>query len=110
MDRSPDKLQKNFRHLSASLGSIGSKFGILQNRGQIHVSGIGWVVHPWERRNMPYISRVEILRRDSPAAERHLNLARLFKAGSNNASPLLVAAATVETDDQYQPSLPRLKQ
>ena len=31
------------------------------------------------------------LRRNSPAAERHLNLARLFKAGSTNAYPFSVA-------------------
>jgi len=43
-------------------------------------------------------------------AERRLSLARLFKAGATNAYPFSVAAATVDTDDRYQPSLRRLKQ
>jgi len=36
-----------------------------------------------------------------------MSLARLFKAGTMNAYPLSVAAATVENADQAQPSLPR---
>ncbi|HEY9432049.1 MAG TPA: hypothetical protein VI260_11370, partial [Blastocatellia bacterium] len=34
----------------------------------------------------------------------HVSLARLFKAGSTNAYPFSVAAATVDTDHRYQPS------
>lgn len=34
-----------------------------------------------------------------------MSLARLFKVGSTNAYPYSVAAATVDTDDRYQPSL-----
>ena len=40
----------------------------------------------------------------------HVILARLIKAGATNAYPFLVAAATVDTDHRYQPSLRRLKQ
>jgi len=40
----------------------------------------------------------------------HVSLARLFKAGSTNAYPFSVAAAMVDTDHRYQPSLRRLKQ
>jgi len=39
-----------------------------------------------------------------------VSLARLFKAGSTNAYPFSVAAATVDTDHRYPPSLRRLKQ
>jgi hypothetical protein len=35
----------------------------------------------------------------------HVSLARLFKAGSTNAYPFSVAAATVDTDHRYQSSL-----